>query len=153
MICFWINAGCRGPTRPNTAANWAAAIGARYHRANVVTNFHRPGRGADFGTDFLCISILGIENCVQLSPNLIEREILVFCAQIADEHGRIMTNLREIVIVLLAVGMPGLHSIDVLLQLCLQLGIVGIRFGDLNVICRPGGCGDRCKHSTGNHRT
>ena len=97
--------------------------------------------------------VLQVENGFQFRLHLVESEVLILGAQIADEHGGIVTDLRQIVVIFLTAGMPGFHRVDLLLKLGFEFCVVGIRAGDLDIICRPRGscyCGE---HTPGDHRT
>ena len=153
MVCSRVDTGGGGTTRPYTAADGAAAIGACHHLTDVVTNLNSLGSNTGLGSDFFGKMVLQIEDGFQFRLHLVESKVLILGTQIADEHGGIVTNLRQIVVILLTAGVTGFHSIDLLLKLGFEFRVVGIRAGDLDVIGRPrGGC-YRGKHTPGNHGT
>ena len=153
MVCSRIDTGGSRTTRPYSAADGAAAIGTCDHLSDVVANLNRPGSNTGLGSDFFGKMVLQVENGFQFRLYLIESEVLILGAQVADEHGGIVTDLRQIVVIFLTAGMPGFHRVDLLLKLGFEFCVVGIRAGDLDIICRPRGscyCGE---HTPGDHRT
>ena len=153
MVCSRIDTGGGRTTRPYSAADGATAIGTCDHLSDVVANLNRPGSNTGLGSDFFGKMVLQVENGFQFRLYLIESEVLILGAQVADEHGGIVTNLRQIVVILLTAGVTGFHSVDLLLKLGFEFRVVGICTGDLDVISRPrGGC-YRGEYTSGNHGT
>ena len=64
-----------------------------------------------------------------------------------------MTDLRQIVVILLTAGVTGFHRIDLLLKLGFELCVVSICTGNLDVISRPRGCCYCGEYAAGNHGT
>ena len=137
MVCSRIDTGGGWTARPYTTADGTAAIGTCDHLTDIVANLNRPGSNTGLSSDFFGKVVLQVENGFQFRLYLIESEILILGAQVADEHGGIVANLRQVVVIFLTAGVTGFHSIDLLLKLGFEFRVVGIRAGDLDIISRP----------------
>lgn len=153
VICLRVDTRGGGTTGPYSAADGAAAISAGDDLTDVITDLDGTGCDAGFCANILGKAVLQIEYGIQFRPHLIESEILILGTQVTNEHGGIMADLGQIVVVFLTAGMPGFYSVDLFLKLGFQFRVVGIRTGDLDIVSGPRGSCYGGENPTGNHRT